>query len=122
MIVECNFYFKDSESVLEVCDKYPDDAMPETLYGRPLAHFQLGKKEEAKEAMKAAIELLPLVAQELVKKSHRKPKCWVPERVTVGGADEAYDYWERSGKYWKETKGAIEFVKECLEESANLLR
>ena len=115
LITECCFSLNSPEEVLKVCDKYPEDGMAEILYGRPLALFQLGKKEEAEKAMKEAIRFLPLVAKELIKTKHKKPKSVIPGCITWGGADEAHEYWKMSGKYWKNTEGAIDFVKECLE-------
>jgi len=38
----------------------------------------------------------------------------MPGGITCGGADEAYDYWERVGKYWEKSVGALDFVKERL--------
>jgi len=114
LIVECNFALNRPEKVLRVCDKYPDDAMAHMSYGRPLALFQLGKKDEAEKAMKDAIKYLPLVAEELIKTKHKKPEGMMNGYITMGGPDEAYDYWKRVGKYWGDTEGAIDFVKECL--------
>ena len=42
------------------------------------------------------------------------PKSNFLAYITVGGADEAYEYWQRMGKYWKETEGAPEFLSEVL--------
>lgn len=113
LLVECNFALNNPEEVLNVCDKYPDDAMAETLYGRSLSLFQLGKKEEAEKTMREAIEYLPVVAKELMKKRHRKPQSMMEGYITSGGPDEAYDYWKSFGKYWDETEGAIDFLKKC---------
>ncbi len=112
--VECNFALNRPEEVLKVCDKYPEDAGSGILYGRSLALLQLSRKAEAEKAMKDAIKYLPLIAEELVKTRHRKPKNMMEGYITVGGPDEAYDYWKRFGKFWKKTDGAIDFVKNCL--------
>ena len=114
LIVECNFALNRPEKVLRVCDKYPDDAMAHISYGRPLALFQLGKRDEAEKAMKNALKYLPLVAEELIKTKHKKPEGMMNGYITMGGPDEAYDYWKRVGKYWGDAEGAIDFVKECL--------
>jgi len=114
LLVECNFALNKPEEVFKVCDKYPDDAMADTLYGRPLALFQLGKKDEAEKAMKNAIKYLPLVAKELTKKRHSQPKNMMEGYTISGGPDEAYDYWKRFGKYWKGAEGGIDFVNKYL--------
>jgi tetratricopeptide (TPR) repeat protein len=115
LAVESNFALDRPEEVLRICSKYPDDAMAGILYGRPLALFQLGKKDKAEKAMREAIKYLPLVAEELVKTKHKKPKGMMNGYLTMGGPDEAFDYWKRVGKYWQKTEGAIDFVKMCLE-------
>jgi len=91
------------------------DGLEQVMYGRALALYQLGRRAEAEKALSEAVEFLPLVAKELVKSRHRKPKGLRPDRVTVGGADQAYWYWIDQGQYWRNTPGAIEFVRECLE-------
>lgn len=114
LAIECHLALNRPEEILKLCDMYPNDILPDTLYGRPLALFQLGKKDKAEKAMKNAIKYLPLVAEELVKAKHRKPKSVIRGYLTFGGADEAYDYWQRVGKRWINTEGAIDFVRECL--------
>lgn len=114
LAIQCSFALKMPEGVLKICDKYSDDSMPDTLYGRALALFQVGKKEEAKAALKDAVKLRPKVAIELVKTKHTKPKNMMEKYVTSGGEDEAYEYWEMCGEYWGKTPGAIEFVREHI--------
>jgi len=115
LVVDCNFRLNRPRDVLAVCDRYPDDGMEQLLYGRALALYQLGRRDEAAKALDEAIEFLPLVAQELVKKRHRRPKDLRRDYVTYGGADQAYYYWTEQGQHWKDTPGALEFVRECLE-------
>ena len=90
--------------------------MPETLYGRALALFKLGRRREATIALKEAIEYLPLVGKELLKTRHRWPKTAWPGVITVGGADEAYDYWERWEQFWKEDPEALEWLREVMKQ------
>jgi hypothetical protein len=89
--------------------------MEQLMYGRVLALYQLGQRDEAAAALDDAIEFLPLVAKELVKKRHRRPKNLHPDTITYGGADQAYVYWIEQGQHWKGTPGAIEFVRKRLE-------
>jgi hypothetical protein len=88
--------------------------MPEILYGRAIAFFKLGQRKLATAALKKAIEYQPLVGRELLKKRHRLPKSARPDRVTVGGADEAFYYWERWGRIWKGDPEAFEWLKRNL--------
>ncbi|MBM4461779.1 MAG: tetratricopeptide repeat protein [Chloroflexi bacterium] len=99
------------EEALEITEQYRDDVMPETLYGRALALFKLGRRREATAALKEAVEYLPLVRKELLKTRHRLPRTAMPDRVTVGGADEAYYYWEDWGKFWEEDPEALEWLR-----------
>jgi hypothetical protein len=80
-----------------------------------LALYQLGRKVEAERALREAVAFLPLVAEEIVKRSHTRPKDLQPGFVTHGGADQAYFYWTDQGKHWKNTPGAVEFVRLYLE-------
>jgi len=88
--------------------------MEDLLYGKVLALYQLQHTEEAANALQEAIEFLPLVAKELTKKQHRRPRNMMAGYVTHGGADQAYSYWQEQGQHWKNTAGAIDFVKEHL--------
>jgi tetratricopeptide (TPR) repeat protein len=114
LAIESGFAMDRPAEVLRICNKYKGDVLVDSLYGRPLALWQLGKKGLAEKALIKAIDLSPLVARELVKKKHRVPKNTFVAYITVGGADEAYEYWQRLGRYWKETEGALEFLSEVL--------
>jgi tetratricopeptide (TPR) repeat protein len=116
LVIDCSFCLNLPIDVLTVCDQYPDDGMEQVIYGRVLALYQLGRKDEAREVLEEAIEFLPLVAEELVKTRHRKPKDLRPGYVTHGGADQAYYYWTEQGNHWKRTPGALEFVRACLKQ------
>jgi tetratricopeptide (TPR) repeat protein len=114
MAVEALFKLGRFEDALEIAKKYPNDIMPETLYGRALALFKLGRRQEATVALQEAIEYLPLVGKELLKTKHRLPRTARPDRVTVGGADEAYYYWEQSGQFWKQDAEALEWLRKIM--------
>jgi tetratricopeptide (TPR) repeat protein len=102
------------DEVLKICNQYKSDCMVDTTYGRALALFQMDRKAPARKALKDAIVLSPLVASELLKKRHTPPKGIALDYVTMGGADEAYYYWQDQGKFWKETQGAFDFLAEVL--------
>jgi len=96
---------------MKITQQYPRDIMSETVYGRVLALFKLGRRRQATPPLKKAIEYLPLVRKKLLKTKHRLPGTARPDRITAGGADEAYYYWERSGRFWKEDPGALEWLR-----------
>ena len=99
------------EDALKLAEQYPNDAMPETLYGRALALFKLGRQREATAALKEAVKYLPLVRKELLETKHHLPRTARPDMVTCGGADEAYYYWERWGRFWGKDPEALEWLK-----------
>jgi tetratricopeptide (TPR) repeat protein len=108
------FALKRPEEVIKVCTAYPDDGMPEVAYGRALALFQLGRNHEATTALKEAVRWRPRVAAELLKTRHRRPQSSIPGYITLGGADEAYEYWQHNGRFWGETEGALSWVAETV--------
>jgi len=110
--ISCYLSLKRPLDVLRIAENYSDDTLADTLYGKILALFQLERIKEAKKALEDAVKILPLVATEISKKQHRKPKGSKLGFITHGGEDEAYYFWKENGKHWKETPGAIEFVRE----------
>ena len=89
-------------AVLDLCGKYKGDPTVELTYGKPYALFKLGDKGKASLLLREAIQFSPKVAKELLKKRHIPPKSLHPDRYTVGGDDEAFYYWERSGILWED--------------------
>ena len=116
LVVRCRFTLHQPEGVLKVCRLYPGDGMEQLVYGRPLALFQLGRLKPATRALRQAVNLLPLIANELVKKRHRRPKGADPRYVTMGGADQAYGYWQDFGAHWLNTPGALDWLKGWLKD------
>jgi len=115
--VEALFKLSRFEDALEIIKQYPDDVMPETLYGRALALFKLGQRQEASVALQEAIEYLPRVAKELLKVQHRLPKTSMSDAVTMGGVDEAYYYWEHYGQFWGENTQALEWLRKTVRQA-----
>jgi len=120
LAVDCYFQLGQPEGVLEICERFPEDGMEGVLYGRPLALIQLGEIERAREALVLAVENLPLIAQELVKKRHRKPKDLRLDRVALWSPEQAYLYWKEQGRYWKQTPGALDLLREMLDDLPTL--
>jgi tetratricopeptide (TPR) repeat protein len=114
LVVDCCLKLKMYKDVLAVCKDSQDDHMAETIYGRVLALIALKKVPQAEKAFRQAVAALPLVAAEIVKTRHPRPRDMHEGRYTVGGADQAWYYWQETGKYWEEVPGAIEFVRAGL--------
>ena len=115
LVVECCFDLKRPERVLKICNQYRPDILPEIIFGRVLALFQLGKIKEASKSLKLAHKNLPLITQELAKTMHKKPIDYNEQRITLGSQNQAYCYWKEHGKRWVTTPGAIEFVRSHFE-------
>lgn len=115
LAVECCLRLERYKDALSICEDCPDDFMAETVYGRVMALFCLKRQTQAEKALRRAVDTLPLVARELVKKRHIRPKTLREGRYSVGGADQAYLYWEDAGDLWEKVPGAIDFVRDVLE-------
>ncbi len=106
-------YFKMNrlDKVLKLNAQYPDDTLPAIYFGGILALLKLGKLKEAEKQLKKMGKYRINIINELLKEKHPKPKNLMPDRVAVGGEDEAYYYWRDQGKFWEETEGAKEFLQ-----------
>ena len=114
LVVDCCLKLKMYKDVLTVCKDSQADHMAETIYGRVLALVALKQLAKAEKAFRQAVAVLPLVAAEIVKARHPRPRNMDEGRYTVGGADQAWYYWQEAGNYWEEVPGAIDFVREGL--------
>lgn len=101
------------KKILSLCKMYPHDMLPDTMYGAVLAQFRLDNMVKAEEALQEAIEYSPNIAKELLKKKHVMIESDDPGTVTVGGEDEAWEYWERVGLHWTDPK-LLQFIAEGL--------
>jgi tetratricopeptide (TPR) repeat protein len=114
LVVDCCFQLKLPSDVLALCRRFRGDFLEALLFGRALALYQLGRKAQAGKALQVAIRNYPKIAQELIKPRHRAPKDLRADRITEGGADQAYWYWRDQGQHWKETPGALAWVAETV--------
>ena len=110
LAIETNLFMGNYKKILNICKFYPEDIMPDTLYGKFVAHYRLGQKDKAAEILKEANKTLPNVTRELLKEKHKKIESKRPGTITVGGEDEAYDYWHRTRVIWTDPE-LIRFIK-----------
>lgn len=111
----CWFELNDPWNAVKHCRQYQDDIFPEVTYSHALALVMIGEAGIAKAVLQAAVADLPLVAKELLKKRHPRPRGMRPGTVTHGGADQAYAYWQQYGKYWEATPAAMDLLKGCIQ-------
>lgn len=102
------------EKVIILASQYPEDTMPGLVVGNILALYQIGNIKQAKKLIKENTEYQTHIFEEILKNTHSKPKMHDDGYITVGGQDQAWEYWESQGIFWKNTTGAQEFLKECL--------
>lgn len=110
ILVQCCFGVRRPGDVLRVCERYPE-ADPDLMFGKALALFQLGQTMEAEKAYQEAAQAWPRVHDELMKSRHTRPRDMRPGYITVGGADQAFAYWEEYGRFWKDTRGALAMAR-----------
>ncbi len=119
MALEALFALSRWEDAFQLTQRHHGDIFPETIYGRPLALFRLGQQDLATVALTEAVEHRPRIRAELLKKTHRRPRSPWPGRLVLGGPDEAYEYWERWGEFWKDAPGALEWLREVGQSPTN---
>lgn len=110
LLPACWFALDAPAKVVEHCLQHEDDMNPDLEYSHALALVLLHKTGSAKTVMESAVVSFPLVAKELLKKTHRRPASAMPGTITWGGADQAYEYWRQYGKYWAASEKAMQLL------------
>jgi tetratricopeptide (TPR) repeat protein len=104
---------KMSEEMIDLSKKYPDSYDPSINFGLALAFFRKSNRKEADKALKQAIRNFPICGKILLEDKPKKPKSEMPGYITMGGEDQAYEFWEGQREAWKE-KELQEWVKEAF--------
>ena len=95
---------------LAVCERYAGDMLGAMLYGRVLALFLLGRRDDAVAALAQAKERAPRIAKTLLAKTPRMPELQ-HGLMRVGGEDEAWYYRQDWRGVW-ETCGALDWLRQ----------
>jgi len=95
-----------ADEAIVIAGRYPDD-FASTEYGRVLALFAAGRLDEAEAALKAAAARSPKVWKMLHAANPKAPRI-NPHGITVGGADEAYEYRKHHLELWR-ASGALKW-------------
>jgi hypothetical protein len=72
----------------------------------------------AARAFRRAQKFYPRIAEELTKITHVPPEGCQEDRITLGGADQAYAYWKEFSKFWRKTPGALPFARRIAREAS----
>ena len=110
----CWFEKNDLTGILDLCRTYAGEATPEIIYSEALALALLGRDEDALAALENCVAVLPLVGKELLKKRHPRSKYWSEDYITLGGPDQAYDYWQNYGKHWSASESAMSLLGQVV--------
>jgi len=105
------FELGEYEKVLELAESYDKDILPALGFAKVIAYLNLGRYEEAEKALYKVSERHPKVVTELLKKKHQKPSNHIEGFISIGGDDEAYNYYLYYGKYWKGNAKAMKLLK-----------
>lgn len=99
------------DAMLALAKKYPSDMNPSIAYGEALSYFKKGELEKATKKLKSCIKYTPLCTKILLEDKPKKPKSDMSGYITVGGADQAYEFLKTQGqaKTWQDER-----VKEWL--------
>lgn len=111
LLPACYFEKGDPWLVVKHCRQYSDDYSPDISYSYALGLMMIGEQALARKVLVEAVANFPLVSKELLKKRHTRPKGMRQGVVTLGGADQAYVYWQTYGKFWEATPLAMELLK-----------
>lgn len=104
------------EDTIALAKKYPSNVNPSVGLGEALAYYKKGDVVTATKKLKSCIKYLPLCAKILLKEKPKKPKTEIPGYITVGGEDQAYEFWQSQGKAkaWRQ-KDTKEWLKENID-------
>jgi tetratricopeptide (TPR) repeat protein len=115
--ISCYFQLERPAQVLKLCRRYPEDRTEHLFYGRTLALFQLGRSKQAATALNRAVHLSPTIAEELVRTPDSPPEKIKKGKLATRKTDKAFLYLKDHGKYWQNTPGAIQWVRDSMARS-----
>lgn len=110
-IINRHLWANNDTRALEVADNFPGDTMPDILYGRVLALYRSGRKEEALDAAREAKSQRPKVASYLISPQRKEPRESSRFGIEAGGRLEAWEYRADMREIWKETRGILTWLK-----------
>jgi hypothetical protein len=105
---------EDPAACIAICERFPNDAVPDLSLDAALALYRLGRAKAAGEALARVRKHAPDVVPYLLEKRIAKPPDLDPSAVTLAGADRGWYYREAMRKEWMKTAGALEWAAKLL--------
>jgi tetratricopeptide (TPR) repeat protein len=99
------------EKALSLIEEAVDPRSAYNVFGRALVYYKLGKKKDADEALRAAVESRPLIYREMTNDRHRMPAKYNPAFVYYFSREEAFNYYMLWSKLWRTSHGAIAWLR-----------
>jgi tetratricopeptide (TPR) repeat protein len=110
-IVNIHLQNGEDAEALALIEKFPDDLMTDIIYGRVLALYRLGRKDEAEAAARKAKQRFPRVASYLVAPQRTDPNEDSPFGIISGSKQEAWEYRQEMRSTWKASRGILTWLK-----------
>jgi tetratricopeptide (TPR) repeat protein len=101
----------DIDGALTLIDNAFDPQSAHNIFGRALAYFIQGKRDEANVALTLAVQNRPKIYRELTADKHRMPHNYNPGFVLYFSAEEAYNYNVLWSTLWRNTLGALAWLR-----------
>ena len=101
----------DNETALKLATEAIDSNAAYIMFGKALALFSLGKKDDATKALHQAVQSRPKVYRELIADKHRMPSKYNPSYVSFFSQEEAYNYNSLWSGLWRNTMGALAWLR-----------
>ncbi len=102
-----------NEHAVAITEMFPDDVFVETVYGKLLAMYRLGRLKSAQPLAEKAIDAYPLVARYLTRARIKKPQI-SEYGIHIGGEDQAWLYREEMRETWQQSAGALDWLKKIM--------
>lgn len=106
-------------AVVYHCHRYRDEESPNIWYSLALALILAERVRDAQQVLLQAICFRPLVAREILADSHPEPNRKYAGAYTADGITEAWDYYNRCGKYWKRSATAMTLLRRLLHQNTH---
>jgi predicted Zn-dependent protease len=101
----------DNEQALKLITEAQDPIAAYNMFGKALALFAVGKKDDATKALHQAVQSRPKVYRELIADKHRMPSKYNPSYVSYFSQEEAFNYNSLWSGLWRNTMGALAWLR-----------